>query len=141
VAALLTWSSVRYDGRDDNDFLFLGAFVLLSIGGGDLIAYIRVRRLDNWFIPGLVISYTGAALAALCIAALQTPALSLIEIDVHSKSDSSECTGKLSGKTYVKLSEGVFHWHLYNQDSLFAIPHEELHRIEYKHCPELLYRN
>jgi hypothetical protein len=106
-----------------------------------LIAYIRVRRLDNWLIPGLVISYTGAALAALCIAALQTPALSLIEIDVHSKSDTSECTGKLSGKTYVKLSEGVFHWHLYNQDGLFAIPHEELHRIEYKHCPELLYRN
>jgi hypothetical protein len=91
VAALLTWSSVRYDGRDD--FLFLGAFVRLSIGGGD------------------------------------------------SKSDTSECTGKLSGKTYVKLSEGVFHWHLYNQDGLFAIPHEELHRIEYKHCPELLYRN
>jgi hypothetical protein len=139
VAALLIWTSVRFDERDD--FLYLGAFLLFSIGGGALIGYTRVRRLDNWLIPGLAVAYAGAILASLCLAALQTPALPLVEIDLHSNAPPTECSESLSGKTYVKLSEGVFHWHLYNQEGLFAVPHGELERIVYKHCPEHLHRN
>jgi hypothetical protein len=33
------------------------------------------------------------------------------------------------------------YWHVYNQDGLFAIPHEDLRRVAYKHCPEYLQRN
>jgi transposase len=46
-----------------------------------------------------------------------------------------------TGKTYVKLVEGLQHWPLYNQEDLFAVPHEELRLIEYKHYPDYLYRN
>jgi len=51
------------------------------------------------------------------------------------------CCSGATGKTYVKLAEGLQRWHLYNQEGLFAVPHEELGLIEYTHCPDYLYRN
>lgn len=79
----------------------------------------------------------------MCPAALQTPALPLVEIDVEQGENPGECPGGTdrTGDAYVKLSEGVFHWHLYDQGGLYAVPEDELGRIEYKHCPEFLNRN
>jgi hypothetical protein len=82
-------------------------------------------------------------LAAVCLAATQTPALSLVRVHVpeHGVSGAETCTEDIHGDTYVKLEEGLFYWHLYNKGGLFAIPETELHRIEYVHCAALLNRN
>ena len=138
VAALLIWSTTPIDGW--NDAGYLAASVLLSSGGGALVSYASMRGRTEWFFPALVVAYMGAILAALCIAALWTPGLPLVEIDAESGNPPSDCS-EATGKTFVKLAEGLQHWHLYNQDGLFAVPHDELHLIEYKHCPEYLYRN
>ena len=138
LAALLIWSSTPIDGW--NDVGYLAAFVLLSVGGGALVGYVRMRGRDEWFFPAEIIAYAGAVLAALCLAALWTPSLPLVEIDTEPGNPPSDCS-EATGKTYVKLAEGLQHWHLYNQEGLFAVPHEELQLITYKHCPEYLYRN
>ena len=104
-----------------------------------MMGYIRTRRRDDWPFPGLIGAYVGAVCAALSVAALNSPALALIEIDVE-KGATSDCS-EASGRTFVKLDEGLMYWHVYNQDGLFAIPHEDLHRVAYKHCPGRLSRS
>jgi len=138
VAALLIWSTTPIDGWDDVGYL--AAFVLLSVGGGALVTYVRMQGRDEWFFPAGIIAYAGGVLAALCIAALWTPGLPLVEIDTEPGTPPSDCS-EATGETFVKLAEGLQHWHLYNQEGLFAVPHEELDLITYKHCPEYLYRN
>ena len=137
LAALLVWTSVPIDDWDDA--IYLAAFILFSVGGGVLMGYIRARRPDDWLFPGLAVAYAGAICAALALAAMMTPDLALIEIDAEegAPSDCSEATGK----TFVKLEEGLMYWHVYNRNGLFAIPHEDLHLVKYKHCPEYMNRN
>ena len=88
-------------------------------------------------------AYAAAILAALCLSATQTPALSLVRADVpeHGVEGAETCPEEIHGDTYVKLEEGLFYWHLYNKGGLFAVPETELHRIEYVHCARLLNRN
>jgi hypothetical protein len=138
VAAFLIWSTTPIDGW--NDAGYLAAFVVLSSGGVALVGYARMRERHEWFFPSLIVAYIGAVVATLCIAALWTPGLSIVEIDTEADNPQSDCS-EATGKTFVKLSEGLQHWHLYNQDGLFAVPHDDLHLIEYKHCPEYLYRD
>ena len=92
---------------------------------------------------GLGTAYTAAIFAAMCLAATQTPALSLVRVHVPERgvSGTEACSKDIHGNTYVKLEEGLFYWHLYNKGGLFAVPETELHRIEYVHCTELLDRN
>ena len=138
VAVFLIWSTTPIEGW--NDAGYLAAFVLLSSGGGALVGYASMRGRNEWYFPALVVAYMGAIFAALCIAALWPPGLSLVEIDTEVGTLGSDCS-EATGKTFVKLAEGLHHWHLYNQDGLFAVPNDELGFIEYKHCPEYLYRN
>ena len=138
VAVFFIWSTTPINGW--NDAGYLAAFILLSAGGGTLVGYVRMRRRNEWFFPALVIAYVGSVFAALCLAALWTPGLPLVEIDTEPGTPESDCS-EATGKTFVKLAEGLQYWHLYNQDGLFAIPHEDLHLIKYKHCPEYLYRS
>jgi len=93
---------------------------------------VRNRSRDDWFVLGMATAYAAAILAALCLVATQTPALSLVRVDVpeHGVNGAETCSEDIHGDTYVKLEEG-----------LFAIPETELHRIEYVHCAELLNRN
>jgi hypothetical protein len=138
VAVLLIWSTTPIQGWSDAEYL--GAFVLLSVGGGTLVGYVRMRGRNEWFFPALIIAYIASVCAALCLAALWTPGLPLVEIDTEPGIPESDCL-QATGKTFVKLAEGLQYWHLYNQDGLFAVPHEDLHLIRYKHCPEYLYRS
>src|SRR5215208_1880411 len=103
VAALLIWSTTPIDGW--NDAGYLAAFVLLSSGGGALMSYASMRGRTEWFFPTLVVAYMGAILAALCIAALWTPGLPLVEIDAEAGNPQSDCS-EATGKTFVKLAEG-----------------------------------
>ena len=93
-------------------------------------------------MPSLAAAYAAAVMSALCFAATQTPALSLVHVDVPERGGIESCADEeIRGNTYVKLEEGDTHWHLYNEEGLFAIPNEELNYIEYEHCPRLLNRN
>lgn len=142
AASLLVWGDGPIDDRLDNDLLYMAGFALFALGGGALIDYVRHRRREGWFLPGLVAAYAAAILAAMCLSATQTPALSLVRIDVPEIGIGTDNCGRaIRGDTYVKLDEGLSHWYLYNEVGLFAIPHEDLRYVEYEHCPELLERN
>ncbi len=107
-----------------------------------MIDYVRNQRRDGWFLPGLAAAYAAAILAAMCLAATQTPALSLVRVDVPEGGIGPENCGRgIRGDTYVKLEKGLSHWHVYNEEGLFAVPHEDLRYVEYEHCAELLDRN
>jgi hypothetical protein len=40
------------------------------------------RPLDDWFVPGLATAYATVILAAMCLAATQTPSLSVVTVSV-----------------------------------------------------------
>lgn len=142
AASLLVWGDGPIDDRPDNDLLYMAGFALFALGGGALIDFVRTRRRGGWFLPGLVAAYAAAILAAMCLAATQTPALSLVRVDVPEGGiGTANCGEGIRGNTYVKLEEGLSHWHLYNEEGLFAVPHEDLHYVEYEHCSEFLDRN
>ena len=142
AASLLVWGDGPIDGRSDNDLLYMAGFVLFALGGGTLIDHVRNQRREGWFLPGLAAAYAAAVLAAMCLAATQTPALSLVRVDVPEGGIGTQNCGRgIRGDTYVKLDEGLSHWYLYNKAGLFAVPHEDLRYVEYEHCPEFLDRN
>jgi peptidoglycan/LPS O-acetylase OafA/YrhL len=143
AAPLLVRGDLPVDSRQDNDAFYVTGFVIFALVGGGVFNFVRSRRRDDWFILGLGTAYAAAILAAMCLAATQTPALSLVRVHVpeHGVSRAEACSDDIHGNTYVKLEEGLFYWHLYNKEGLFAIPETKLHRIEYVHCIELLDRN
>lgn len=142
AASLLVWGDGLVDGRPDYDLLYLAGFALFALGGGCVIDYARNGLRDGRFVAGMAAAYAAAVLAAMCFAATQTPTLSLVRVDVPEGGlGTQNCTGEIRGDTFVKLEEGLSHWHLYNEEGLFAIPHEELRYVEYEHCAELLDRN
>jgi hypothetical protein len=143
VSPLLIRGDLPIDSRHDYDAFYVTGFIVFALVGGGIFNLVRSRHRDDWFILGLSTAYTAAILAAMCLAATQTPALSLVRVHVpeHGVSGAETCSEDIHGDTYVKLEEGLFYWHLYNKGGLFAIPETELHRIEYVHCTELLDRN
>jgi peptidoglycan/LPS O-acetylase OafA/YrhL len=143
ASPLLIRGDLPIDSRHDNDAFYVTGFVIFALVGGGIFNLVRSRRRDDWFILGLGTAYTAAIFAAMCLAATQTPALSLVRVHVpeHGISGAEACSDDIHGNTYVKLEEGLFYWHLYNKEGLFAIPETELHRIEYVHCADLLNRN
>jgi hypothetical protein len=143
VSPLLIRGDLPIDSRPDYDAFYVTGFIIFALVGGGIFNFVRSRRRDDWFILGLGTAYTAAIFAAMCLAATQTPALSLVRVHVpeHGVSGAEACSEDFHGNTYVKLEEGLFYWHLYNNEGLFAIPETELHRIEYVHCTELLDRN
>ena len=143
AASILIWGDMPIDARPDHDAAYVSGFAVFALVGGGIINLVRSRRRDDWFVLGMATAYAAAILAAMCLAATQTPALSLIRADVpeHGVNGADTCTEEIHGDTYVKLDEGLFYWHLYNKGGLFAVPETELHRIEYVHCADLLNRN
>ena len=143
AASILIWGDMPIDARPDNDGAYVAGFAVFALVGGGIINLVRSRSRDDWFVLGMATAYAAAILAALCLAATQTPALSLVRVDVPEQggSGAETCSEDIHGDTYVKLEEGLFYWHLYNKGGLFAIPETELHRIEYVHCSNLLNRN
>ena len=143
VLPLLIRGDLPTDSRHDNDAFYVTGFIVFALVGGGIFNLVRSRRRNDWFILGLGTSYTAAIFAAMCLAATQTPALSLVRVHVpeHGVNGAETCSEDIHGNTYVKLEEGLFYWHLYNKGGLFAVPETELHRIEYVHCTELLDRN
>ena len=142
AAAVLVWGDAPIDDRPDNDLVYTAGFALFALGGGVLIDYARNKVRNGWFVPALAAAYAAAILAAMCLAATQTPTLSLVRVDVpEGGMGTGDCGRAIRGDTYVKLDESLGHWHLYNEEGLFAVPHEDLRYVEYEHCEQLLDRN
>jgi hypothetical protein len=135
IAAFLTYKSVRLDGWEDVPYV--AGFLLLSVGGGVLVGYARLRHLEGFFLTGLAKAYAGSTLAALCIAPLDVPNLPLMRTEVRVGAGTS-CSG-LPDKTFVKLAETATHWHAYNESGLYSIPYEDLKYVRYyaDDCPAL----
>ena len=95
--AFLAYHGVHVNDR--NDVLFLAGFLLFSAGGGVLIGQVRSRGHDQWFFPGLAAAYVAAVLAALSIAALDTPTLPLVEINAQPGDEVPDCS-ELSGQDF-----------------------------------------
>ena len=132
-AAALLLQTTSIDGWEDASYV--AGFSLLSLGGGALIGYIRVRGRERFFLPGLAAAYVGAMLAALCLAALHSPRLPLVTLDTR-VGGANACSGSHE-EMFVKLSESGTHWYVYNEKGLYAIPAKEVHVARYQNCPAL----
>jgi peptidoglycan/LPS O-acetylase OafA/YrhL len=136
MAAFMIYNTVHITSR--RDVLFLAGFVVLSTVGGVLIGYIRARGRDEWFFLGLVGAYLAAVFAALCIAAVGTPSLPLVEINTPPGAAIHECSELQKDRTFVKVSSDGEVFHLYNETGFFAL---HLHQIEpvryHPDCPSL----
>ena len=113
AAAVLVWGDAPIDDRPDNDLMYTAGFALFALGGGVLIDYARNQVRNGWFVPALAAAYAAAILAAMCLAATQTPTLSLVRVDVpEGGMGTGDCGRAIRGDTYVKLDESLGHWHL-----------------------------
>jgi hypothetical protein len=133
IATVMALNGLTLDSPDDL-WLVLGFFVF-SAGGGALIGYVRVRGEDRLLLPGLGLAYAGSVLAALCIAALSSPNLPLIQIDTRVGA-ANDCSGP-PDKMFVKLSDSQTHWFAYNPTGLFALPSDEVKVVRFQDCPSL----
>ena len=127
--AFLAYHGVHVNDR--NDVLFLAGFLLFSAGGGVLIGQVRSRGHDQWFFPGLAAAYVAAVLAALSIAALDTPTLPLVEINAQPGDEVPDCSELSLDKTFVKVSEAPNLVYLYNETGFFALSVFDVRPIRY----------
>ncbi len=135
VAAFMAYSSVHIN--DALDVLFLAGFLTLSAGGGVLIGQVRLRGHDEWFFPGLAAAYAVTILAAVCIAALDTPTLPLVEIRAESDTI-PDCSDLPKDRLFVKVSEAPNLLYLYNESGFFAFSVFDVQPLRYhQDCPSL----
>lgn len=135
VAAFLAYRSVYVNDR--YDVLFLAGFLMFSAGAGVLIGHVRARGHDQWFFPGLAAAYRAAVFAALCIAALDTPTLPLVEVKAESDIV-PDCSELPKDRIFVKVSEAPNLLYLYNESGFFALSVFDVRPLRYhKDCPVL----
>ncbi len=136
ATAFLAYYSVYVNDR--NDVLFLAGFLLFSAGVGGLIGQVRSRDHDEWFFPGLAAAYVAAVLAALSVAALDTPTLPLVEINAQPGDEVPGCSELPLDRTFVKVSEAPNLVYLYNESGFFALSVFDAKPIRYhRDCPYL----
>jgi hypothetical protein len=135
AAVFLAYNSVYVDAW--HDILFLAGFLVFSTGGGVLIGHVKVRGHDQWFFPGLAAAYVAAVFAALCIAALNSPTLPLVEVQAESDF-LPDCAELPKDRTFVKVSEAPNLLYLYNESGFFAFSVFDVQPLRYhKDCPAL----
>ena len=86
-----------------------------------MIGQVRSRGHDQWFFPGLAAAYVAPSSAAICIAALDTPALPLVEINAQPGDEVAECSELQLYRVFVKVSEAPNLLYLYNESGFFAL--------------------
>ncbi len=120
LAGYIIWNDFTIDSWYDAPFLI--AFVALSAAAGTVVAYIRHRGHDRWFLRGLAVAYAGALFAAVSLSALQLPDLPLVEFEAKENAWSE----RPASEPFVLLSKSSGYWHVYNRTSgLLATPSEE----------------
>jgi hypothetical protein len=136
MAAFMIYNTVHITSR--RDVLFFAGFVVLSMAGGVLMGYVRARGRDEWFFLGLAGSYLAAVFAALCIAAVGTPSLPLVEINTPPGAAIHDCSELPKDRTFVKVSSDGEVFYLYNETGFFALHLHDIEPIRYHpDCPSL----
>ena len=136
IAVFMIYNTVHITSR--RDVLFFGGFVMLSVAGGILIGYVRARGRDEWFFVGLAGAYIAAIFAALCIAAVGTPSLPLVEINTPPGAAGRECSELSADNTFVKVSSEEDVFYLYNETGFFALRLHDIEPVRYHpDCPSL----
>ncbi|MDQ4062985.1 MAG: hypothetical protein M3122_03615 [Actinomycetota bacterium] len=102
-----------------------------------MIGQVRLRGHDGWFFPGLATAYVVTILAAVCIAALDTPTLPLVEIRAESDTI-PDCSDLPKDRAFVKVSEAPNLLYLYNESGFFALSVFDVQPLRYhQDCPSL----
>ena len=138
VAVFLLWNTLTVNGW--NEIKYVVGFFALSIGSGVAMGYAMSRGQRSHFFAGLMVAYAGSVLAALCIAAIQSPQLPLVEVDAKANKAIS-CSEVQPEKLFVLLAESESYWYVYNEDGLLALPNQDAQTIRYRNCPGYLGRD
>lgn len=130
IAAVLGLPSIVFD--QSTDAWYLAGFVLFNVGGGIIIAYMRVHHSHGTFLREWVPAYIAAVFAAsLCLAALHPPDLPVVDIEAKAAGTSSENSGLSAKEEYVFLTQSGPYWYVYNEDGLFSFAIESAEFVGY----------
>jgi hypothetical protein len=130
IAAVLGLPSIVFD--QSTDAWYLAGFVLFNVGGGIIIAYMRVHHSQGTFLREWVPAYIAAVFAAsLCLAALHPPDLPVVDIEAKAAGTSSENSGLSAKEEYVFLTQSGPYWYVYNENGLFSFAVESAEFVGY----------
>ena len=130
IAALVGLPSIVFDQR--SDAWYLAGFILFNVGGGVVLAYIRLHHSRGNFLTEWVPVYVAAVFAAsLCLAALHPPDLPVVEIEPQAAGTSSDGSGAPNKEEFVFLTQSGPYWYVYNDDGLFSFVIEKAEFIGY----------
>jgi hypothetical protein len=132
AAVFLLWNTLTVSGW--NEIKYVAGFFALSTGSGVAIGYAMTQGHRSYFYAGLMVAYAGSVLAALCIAAIQSPQLPLVEVDAKANK-AIPCSEVEPDKLFVLLAESEAYWYVYNEDGLLALPNQDAKMIRYRDCP------
>jgi hypothetical protein len=121
---------IVFDQR--TDAWYLAGFVLFNVGGGVVLAYMRLHHGKGTFLTEWVPVYGAAVFAAsLCLAALHPPDLPVVEIEPQGAGTSSEGSGTPNKEKFVFLTQIGPYWYVYNEDGLFSFAIEKAEFVGY----------
>jgi hypothetical protein len=138
VAVFLLWNTLTVGGW--SEIKYVTGFFALSTGSGLAMGYAMSRGQRSHFFAGLIVAYAGSVLAALCIAAIQSPQLPLVEVDAK-VNKAIPCSEVQPDKLFVLLAESEAYWYVYNEEGLLALPNQDAQMIRYRDCPGYLGRD
>lgn len=115
----------------ERDYLFISLALLLSLGVGILVGFLRIVCQGQQLWRGLGIAYGGAVVAALCFAFVEYPALPLAEFTPRSEGESIYTPrGRSPEEVFQLLGNSGGRWYGYNTVSgIVSISESEVETI------------
>lgn len=117
----------RIDIGKFTDLVFLILAAVFSIGVGMLVGFLRMRHRGGWFWRGLALSYGMALVAALCLAAVEYPALPRAELYPPGSDGSGNTPRERMPEMYQILGHTEGRWYVYNERTgIISIPEAQV---------------
>lgn len=138
AAVVVLWSSVRVNSAADLAY-FVGFFVF-SAGAGLVIGYVRWRSDEERWYESVLAAYAVAIIAAVCLAASQTPPLPLVEIEADRVAP-RPCSEVPAEDMFVMLDRSDSFLYLYNNEGLLSLPDDEAQTVLFRECQGYLDRD
>lgn len=138
VAVVVLWNSVRVNSVTDLAY-FVG-FLAFSAGLGLVLGYVRWRSDRETFFNTAVAAYVGAIVAAVCLAASQTPPLPLVEIRAD-RTAPRACSEVPAEDMFVMLDRSDSYLYLYNNEGLISLPDTDAETMLFRECQGYLERD
>jgi hypothetical protein len=118
---------VRIDIGRPTDWVFLILAAVFSIGVGMLVGILRMLHRGEWFWRGLALSYGMALVAALCLAAVEYPALPRAELYPPGSDGSSNTPRERMPEVFQVLGHTEGRWYVYNERTgIISIPEAQV---------------